>query len=378
MKHYNYIFTGTGLAALMTVYEMVMSKKFKDKTILLLDVDVKKTNDRTWCFWDNDQLFESITSKKWSHAWFVNKNLKIDLKLQPYQYKMIRGLDFYNYVFLLLENEKNIVFKNQKVHQIVDQNTFCEVTTTAEKYSCDLIFNSIFDGKIVQNQTKYPLLQQHFIGWFIKCDQPIFDKHAVHFMDFSVEQKNNTRFMYVLPTAANEALIEYTLFSKDLLADDEYEKEIKKYIANLGITDYQIIEKEKGNIPMTCFEFWKNNSKNIVHIGSAGGWTKASTGFTFKNVTKLSAKLVAFLQSDKDLTKFYKKDKFWFYDLLFIDVLFKNNALGATVFSALFQKGNPILIFRFLDGETSFLEDVKVMLKCPKLPFIKALLTRFL
>ena len=33
MKHYNYIFTGAGLAALMTVYEMILSGKFKDKTI---------------------------------------------------------------------------------------------------------------------------------------------------------------------------------------------------------------------------------------------------------------------------------------------------------------------------------------------------------
>jgi lycopene beta-cyclase len=37
MKHFNYIFTGSGLAALMTVYKMAQSGAFKDKTILLLD-----------------------------------------------------------------------------------------------------------------------------------------------------------------------------------------------------------------------------------------------------------------------------------------------------------------------------------------------------
>ena len=52
VKHYNYIFTGSGLSALMTVYEMILSNKFKDKTILLIDADAKKTNDRTWCFWE--------------------------------------------------------------------------------------------------------------------------------------------------------------------------------------------------------------------------------------------------------------------------------------------------------------------------------------
>ena len=92
--------------------------------------------------------------------------------------------------------------------------------------------------------------------------------------------------MYVLPTSTTEALLEYTLFSKNLLSKEEYEAEIQKYIENLGITEYEIIEKEEGNIPMTCYPFWKHNTKNIVNIGSAGGWTKASTGYTFKNASK--------------------------------------------------------------------------------------------
>ena len=65
MKHYNYIFTGAGLTALMTVYEMILSGKFKDKTILLLDADAKKTNDRTWCFWDDENIFDAIVTKSW-------------------------------------------------------------------------------------------------------------------------------------------------------------------------------------------------------------------------------------------------------------------------------------------------------------------------
>ena len=127
---------------------------------------------------------------------------------------------------------------------------------------------------------------------------------------------------------------------------------------------------------MTGYKFWEKNSKNIVHIGSNGGWTKASTGFTFKNVTKLSKKLITFLETNSDFRKFHQKDKFWFYDLLFIDVLYKNNELGSQIFSSLFKKGNPTLILRFLDGETSFAEDIQVMLKCPKLPFMKALFKR--
>ena len=75
-KHYDYIFTGSGLSALMTVYEMILSGKFNDKTILLLDENLKKSNDRTWCFWDNSSLFDEIVVKKWDVALFADKNFK--------------------------------------------------------------------------------------------------------------------------------------------------------------------------------------------------------------------------------------------------------------------------------------------------------------
>jgi lycopene beta-cyclase len=384
MQHYNYIFTGSGLSALMTVYEMILSEKFKDKTILLIDENPKKSNDRTWCFWDNSTQFDEIVSKKWEVALFADKNFHRDLVLNPYQYKMVRGLDFYNLVFDLITKQDNIHFSNQKVTDFEELENHCIVKTQTENYTCNKIFNSIYNPNLVKSQTKYPLLQQHFIGWFIKSKKEVFNPDVSTFMDFSVEQRGNTRFMYVLPTSSTEALLEYTLFSKDLLSKEEYENEIQKYIQKLGITDYEIIEKEQGNIPMTSYKFWKNNTKNIINIGSVGGWTKASTGFTFKNVTKKSKALVNFLTSESDtstalstsFTKFHKMDKFWFYDLLFIDVLFKNNELGSKVFSSLFKKGNPTLIFKFLDEETTFIQDFKVMLKCPTIPFMNAFFRR--
>lgn len=387
MKHYHYIFTGSGLSALMTVYEMVLSGKFQDKSILLIDEDSKKTNDRTWCFWDDNtptfghpsrrgEFFTDIIYKKWSVALFADKNFKRELNLNPYQYKMVNGLDFYNLVFDAISKHSNIHFANQKVIDFQELGNHCVVKTDVESYTCNKIFNSIFDLEIVKTQNKYPLLQQHFIGWFIRSKEATFNPNCATFMDFSVEQKGNTRFMYVLPTSETEALIEYTLFSKDLLEKQEYENEIKNYIEKLGISDYQIVEKEQGNIPMTSYKFWKHNSKNIINIGSAGGWTKASTGYTFKNSTKKSKALTQFLCKENDFRKFYKKDMFWFYDLLFLDVLNRRNDKGSAIFSALFKKGNPSLIFKFLDEETTIWEDLQVIWKCPKGLFIRALLDR--
>ncbi len=378
MQHYHYIFTGSGLSALMTVYEMLLSGKFKDKSILLIDENTKKANDRTWCLWDEHNLFDEIVSKKWNQAIFANEKFNRVLELTPYQYKKINGLDFYELVFKKISEHKNIHFLNQKIVDFTELGNHCVVKTESETFTCNKVFNSIYNPKVVTAQNKFPLIQQHFIGWFIKSKEAVFTPNCGTFMDFSVEQKGNTRFMYVLPTSSTEALLEYTLFSKDLLLKEEYESEIKKYIENLGITEYEIIEREQGNIPMTCYPFWKHNTKNVINIGSAGGWTKASTGYTFKNASKKSKALVQFIKSESDFTKFHKKDKFWFYDLLLLDILSSKNELGSKIFSSMFKKGESTVIFKFLDEETSIWEDLQVIWKCPKMMFVKALFGRIL
>ena len=369
---YDLIIIGGGCAGLSLASNLAKLPGAVPK-VLVLEQRLQYCNDRTWCFWDENNLFEEVVAKKWSTALFADKNMARELILEPYQYKMVKGLDFYTLVFDELSKHSNIHFVNQKVIDFQELGNHCVVKTNTESFTCNQIFNSIFFPEPIKNQAKYPFLHQHFIGWFIKSKEAVFNPHCATFMDFSVEQKGNTRFMYVLQTSENEALIEYTLFSKDLLPKEEYETEIKNYIEKLGITNYELREKEQGNIPMTSYEFWKQNTKNIINIGSAGGWTKASTGYTFKNTTKKSKSLVQFLQTETDFRKFHKKDKFWFYDLLFLDVLNRRNDLGAEVFSALFKKGKPSLIFRFLDEETSLWEDLQVIWKCPKGLFIRAM-----
>ena len=375
IKHFDYIFTGAGLASLMTVYKMVLSGKFSDKLILLLDKDSKKTNDRTWSFWEKENsTWKSIISKKWDLALFANENFKGDLDLKPYSYNKIDGLNFYNFVFEKISNQPNITFLYEKVTDINELETHVFVGTEENRYTCDYLFNSIYTKAFAEGQTKYPVLQQHFVGWFVKTEKEVFNPEKVTFMDFSVEQKGNTRFMYVLPISKTEALVEYTLFSEKLLQKEEYENEIQIYLEKLGVNQFEIIEKEQGSIPMTCYPFWKKNTKRVLNIGTAGGWTKASTGYTFKNSDKKSTKLVEFLQNENlKMKDFHKKNRFWFYDLLLLDILYRNNELGSSIFSSLFKKGNTKLIFKFLDEETNLFEDLRVIMKCPKVLFIKAL-----
>ena len=377
MNTYDYIIVGAGASGLMMAYRMSKDVFFDDKTILILDKEKKTKNDRTWCYWEteNDE-WDAIVSASWKNIIFKSELYSAEENIAPYQYKMIRSNDFYQKIWNHLENKNNITFQTANVVSICQLNDDAEVITDNTSFITKTLLNSILFSDAYKNQKKYPVLQQHFVGFFIKTKENYFDDSAATFMDFTVAQKGNTRFMYILPYSKNEALFEYTLFSKNVLKYDDYKIEIEKYLADKNITDYQIIEKEQGSIPMTCYKFWKHNSKNIINIGTAGGWSKASTGFTFKNTTKKTAKLINHIKQDKPLTKFHKVNKFWFYDLLLLDVLSEKNHLGSTLFSSLFKHTSAKKILKFLDEKTSLVEDLQIELKMPPKNFIKAVFRR--
>ncbi len=375
---YDYILVGAGVAGLMLAHALGKDAFFKGKSILLLEKDAKKSNDRTWCFWEKDACdFDPIVHKNWKQIRFEGKQLKKNYAISPYSYKMILGLDFYTYYFERIATCPNITFLQEEVLDIMEIEHEVIVRTSKNSYAGDKVFNSIYDYKEPLQQKKYPVLQQHFIGWFIKTDVPIFDETTPTFMDFSIPQKGNTRFMYLLPSSKTEALVEYTLFSEKLLEKTAYETAIKTYInEKLGVTDYTIIDKEQGSIPMTCYNFAKKNTESILFIGTAGGWTKPSTGYTFKYTSKKVVALIEHLKLEKPLTSFQRRNKFWFYDVLLLDILFKNNELGQPIFEALFKHRCPKLIFKFLDEETNLWEDLKFISSVSPLPFIKAIIRR--
>jgi len=375
---YDYIIIGAGAAGLMLADAMCADEFFEDASILVLDKDAKQTNDRTWCFWEKGEgQFEDIIYRKWNHIYFGGKQLSKRFKISPYAYKMIRGIDFYRSLLQRIESHPGVHFERREVISVKDNGNLVTVTTTTETYEAKKVFNSIFDYKMVMQQRKYPVLQQHFIGWFVKADTPIFEKDQATFMDFSIPQRGNTRFMYVLPFSAYEGLVEYTLFSEKRLPAAEYESAIQAYLKDdLGCDSYEVLEKERGTIPMTCYDFEEYHSVNVRNIGTAGGWSKASTGYTFMSTAKKIPIIIKYLKSGKPLHRLNFKNKFWYYDLLLLDILHRNNEVGGSIFERLFKNTSPQLIFKFLDEETSLLEDMKYILGCPKRPFIKAFFRR--
>jgi lycopene beta-cyclase len=93
-------------------------------------------------------------------------------------------------------------------------------------------------------------------------------------MDFTVDQTEGTTFMYVMPTSPTTALVEYTLFTPNVLEEEKYDKAITDYIQKTyGSIDYEITHQEFGQIPMTNYSFL-GGAGNLINIGVAGGRLK--------------------------------------------------------------------------------------------------------
>ena len=150
----------------------------------------------------------------------------------------------------------------------------------------------------------------------------------------------------------------------------------REYLKKKGIDKFNVIEKEKGNIPMTCFPFKKSNTNKLIYIGTAGGWTKPSTGYTIKNAIEKTKEITSLIYWNNSLDNFNKNNRFWYYDLILLDVLIATKGNGYKAFSYMFKRNNPIRILKFLDEKTSVFEEVPILLSVNKVPFTIALVNR--
>ena len=394
---YDLVFLGGGCATLSLLTRLIESGACRNKRFLIIDQSEKKSNDRTWCFWEKGKgYFEKLVHHKWEELDFKQSGFSGNLDMGSYRYKMIRGIDFYEYCLQVLQASGQVDFLQDEITDwsIEKTDSQGEILNSSgeilritgkktEKISvkANLIFNSI-PLDLGKKQPGVVNLLQHFKGVIVESDQFNFDPHRATLMDFRVSQTEGTTFIYVLPLSKNKALVEYTLFTADLLSTEQYNQGIADYITTyLGVSDYKIVEEEFGIIPMTSQQFpWHANG--AFNIGTAGGQTKGSSGYTFQFIQKRSAQLAALLQNSSDWSKLKSTliqlqgdaKRFHFYDRVLLNVLAANYYPGDQVFATLFEKNPAHRVFQFLDNETNLLQELQIISTLPTWPFLKAAL----
>jgi lycopene beta-cyclase len=366
---------GGGAAGLSLAYYLSKSG-LSNKRVLIIDKDRKNKNDRTWGFWHNTPTpFEEIVSSRFYRLHFYSSYFQKNIALQDYQYSVIQGIDFYRFIKNQLKPYPNFEFLNTQVSGFNEKDDGVEVITDQGNYQGNLAFSSIFDEQEIVKATKSKLyLRQHFKGWIIKTENDCFDKEAFTMFDFRTEQNGLMRFFYVIPQSKNQALVEYTLFSENLLQPERYDEAIEKYIDEiLRISNYEIVETEFGVIPMTDYKFPSRQGKYVINIGSLGGSSKPSSGYTFTRIQKHTKAIADALEKgiSPDISA-NSGFRYRFYDSVLLNILKTRGGMAEKLFSYMFKNNSITQLFNFLDEDGGLVNDLKIISSLPPMPFLKS------
>lgn len=375
-SYFDYIIVGGGAAGLHLAMAMASDDFFNNKRIAVFDKSPKNYNDKTYCFWEKTYgKWNDCVSKTWNHACFKDKKHTLSLSLKPYLYKKINALDFYNFCKnTLVKKNTSFFFFTEEVIKLSEENNTVTVTTKNKEYSSEHVFDSRLEISLETIKENSIYINQSFKGWQIETKHPAFTPESFTMMDYSLQWNNSTSFMYILPISRTQALLEYTFFAKETINDKDFDNQLKKYIEiQLPNIEYTIKSTEKGSIPMTNYGFNKHNSKRITKIGTAGGWVKASTGYSFKFAEKNALAIVNQLKHLRKPVGYKSSYRFKFYDKLFLKILAYDNTKGPEMFANMYQNTEPELLFKFMDEETSLLEEIKFIRALTPWPFIKAI-----
>ena len=353
MKDFNYTIIGGGCAGLSLAYELEIHKKLNDKTLAIIEPRSEYKKDKTWSFWKvSPHNYNDCIKKSWQNFSInIPKKTKY-LECSDYPYQSIDSGLFYEKIINKLKLNKNISFFKD-IKEVNLENSF--------------IFNSVPALKVNGDH-----LWQHFCGVEVETKNDFFDDEIINLMDFDCEQQGSVHFFYTLPYSKNKALVETTWLSK--MHDNsqkDYDVQIKNYIEkNLHLKNYKITYEEVGAIPL--FYPSNKNSLNKINIGTAGGMTRLSTGYTFLNIQEHSKYIRENIENITTTKIFRINRKYQFLDKIFLKVLDKNPEKMSDIYFKMFNSSSKIVI-KFLSNKTNILEDLLIIFKMPKWVFIKAL-----
>ena len=398
MKEFDYIIIGGGCSGLSLAYELEIHKKLENKTLAIIEPRNEYKRDKTWSFWKvSSHNFEDCVKKSWS-SFNVKKEIEeIKQHIDEYPYEAIDSGLFYKKILNTLKKNKNITFL-KNVNDINLDKSF--------------IFNSVPGFKKFKDDKKN--YWQHFLGLEIETKKKLdylighneYRTDEFTLMDFNTvpnisKKSKEINFMYVLPIDENKVFLESTWISKGGVPEDGFsyapysyqllnqlckwgiidnpflgpdksvDDRIDKLMKGEGSENFKINYKEQGAIPLFHSEY--ERIKNQINIGSAGGMTRLSTGYTFLNIQEHSKYIRENIDNISEVKIFEQNKKYLFLDKIFMKVLEKHPEKMPEIFFNMFN-GSSRSIVKFLSNKSNLAEDLSIILKMPKWIFIKELI----
>ncbi|WP_432009885.1 lycopene cyclase family protein [Streptomyces cucumeris] len=373
--HGDIVIVGAGAAGLSLAYRLCAQPwDAPSPQVTLVDAPPGplRPPERTWCYWEPPGgEFDEVLTASWERLRVRGPDGET-VQGQPagLRYKMLRSGDFEAFVARRTGRCPGFRQVAAAVHTVTDAPGGAEVRGTGPAGEPVVLrarwaFDSRPPRPLPPARTT---LLQHFRGWFIRTPLPRFDPAVADLMDFRTPQPpRGLSFGYVLPSGPCEALVEYTEFSPAVLDDTGYDRALTHYARQvLGLDRFEVTAVEQGVIPMTDARFPRRTGAAVFRIGTAGGATRPSTGYTFATVQRQSrAAAEAWRRGRPPVPPRPHRPRARAMDAVLLRALAAGRVDGAAFFTGLFRQVPMERLLRFLDGRTRAAEDFAIGLRTP-------------
>jgi lycopene beta-cyclase len=352
-------------------------------SVAVIDPVHRTGRDRTWCFWDDGAgALDAAIHRAWTSMLLVDAGGgEHRLGLAPLRYVMLRSQD----VYALADKaaaELGAVRIQAAAGEVRDGEALATVSTDDGPVEARWVLDS---RPARPRRPALTSLRQNIRGWTVRFGADVLDPSAPVFMDFTIPSPaSGVAFGYVLPDDARRGLVEYTDFSRERLPSERYDEALAGYLAaRWGAAGapgaYEIEDVEDGAVPMTDAVHVRRAGRRVVRLGTAGGATRASTGYTFAAMQRQAAAVAAALLAGHDPLPppAYPARHRWM-DSVLLEALDTGLVAGPELYTRLLLQFPPERILRFLDGRTSRAEELAIMRATPLAAMTRATLANAL
>jgi lycopene beta-cyclase len=323
-------------------------------------------NDRTWSFWrTRADPFQDCVRKEWTSWTIAGVHGQTTRTSSQLRYQTVESGAFYTQARdQIAVSSKTSLSLGVSAKDIVKMNNGWHINTTKGAVTA----TTVVDTRPPQ---RVPTYGQFFLGREVKTERPIFNPNVVQLMSFRKARSMGVDFVYILPFAADQALIEVTSFAPQNPGHKVFTEWLNAEIDALDAGQIEILRTEAGALPMEA-SFRDPVPEGIIRMGLGGGAARPSTGYAFLRIQEQADHIAAALINGRDPNIALDGKVTQFMDRVFLQVLTSSPADGPALFEKLFSNAPPDRLERFLSGSTRAADRLSVMASLPPLPFLQA------
>jgi lycopene beta-cyclase len=372
VTEFDAVIVGGGLAGLSLAAHLA-ELGWRDRSVLVVDDPPTGAAGACWGSWSTGAgLLDGAACRTYRRVRIDAGATSTVLPLGRYRYQLVRRADLARLVADIVAGCPRFVCRPGRVAELRDGAAEAEVTIDGRRVSA----RWVFDGRGA-SPIESPDARLAFTGWELRSATPVFDPQTPVLFDFRTAQRGGARFVYVLPRSPCDALVELTEFvprGGDPPTAAERSEALATYLTDVvGCREFEVTRTEAAVLGLRVGPRSRGRGR-VVAIGARAGLIKASTGYAYQRIQRDSRALaVSLARHGHPFDRPGGRRRHRLLDAVLLEVLHRDPARLPDAFGRLFAGLGAESMLRFLDEDTTFAEEVRLMSCLPPLPYLRAL-----